>query len=814
MIDLTLKRICNTTFANLYEDFLIEFDMNKTKYQKILSIAVVLINSDDKFVKQLGYRIIVIYCNQTLDYKPLYEISLNFGLIPITKFISSMSNYSEKETFYTELNSSFIETFFSENIYKSVEQDELTEFYFENINSTVSIVAPTSYGKTDLILSTLKKCKNKNVCIITPTKSLLAQTKMRIMHSKINGVKKIITHPEMFNENDENILAVLTQERLLRLLKITSELYFDVIIVDEAHGLLSDNDRSVLLASVIILLEKRNSNSVFKFLTPFLCKPENLNIKFTDYLIESFSVSEYIKTEKYYIYNVKENILRCYDQFLNFFIEIDIPYFKDDIDFIKRKKARKNIVYLNKPRDIEEFSLRLETNLNELTSEMIKRACKDISEYIHPNYDLIKCLRKGIIYHHGCVPDSVRLYIERLYSKIDDIEYVVTSSTLLEGVNLPAERMFVLDNKKGPSNLTPSNFKNLIGRVCRFSEIFNSDYNDLKKLEPEIYLVVGSYYSKSANVDKFLCNCAKVDKKIVDDLKNPLLVNTSINDQNQEKYNNSQEFLENYENGTIDNYKQRIVKTEVGRSCFLNNINEFDVFDYEKEINRKVQIYKHEDLLIGEVNSLFETIYELFLENISNDSSQKGHQNLLRFQYQETRNFYCMFLSWRIRSASYSEMINSFIRHWSNLIEEKKDTLVYVGRWGDAKRNGHRELWTDIKYKSINQRINLAIVRIKEEQDFLDNIMIKYVEVLNDLKFLEEKFYLKIKYGTDNDQKITLLKNGLSLSLANLLIEDYEDYILIDTRNSTVSFDEELIEKMLENKENQVLIYEAEYSIK
>ena len=32
------------------------------------------------------------------------------------------------------------------------------------------------------------------------------------------------------------------------------------------------------------------------------------------------------------------------------------------------------------------------------------------------------------------------------------------------------------------------------------------------------------------------------------------------------------------------------------------------------------------------------------------------------------------------------------------------------------------------------------------EQDFLDNVIIKYVEVLNDMELLEENLYLNIKY--------------------------------------------------------------------
>ncbi|MEH7336930.1 DNA helicase, partial [Neobacillus drentensis] len=152
--------------------------------------------------------------------------------------------------------------------------------------------------------------------------------------------------------------------------------------------------------------------------------------------------------------------------------------------------------------------------------------------------------------------------------------------------------------------------------------------------------------------------------------------------------------------------------------------------------------------------------------------------NLWRLSYQEARNFYKMFLDWRIKSASYREMISSFIGYWKSLVEKGKDTDVFVGRWGDkTKYNGYKQLWTDIKSKTHKERVNLAIVRIKEEQDFLDNIFIKFIEVIKDLKLIDKDLYERIKYGTNDKSKITLIKNGLSLTLVNLLIKEYHQYM-------------------------------------
>lgn len=49
----------------------------------------------------------------------------------------------------------------------------------------------------------------------------------------------------MYNGTETSLVAVLTQERLLRLLKMQPDLSFDFIVVDEAHGLLNDDTREV-----------------------------------------------------------------------------------------------------------------------------------------------------------------------------------------------------------------------------------------------------------------------------------------------------------------------------------------------------------------------------------------------------------------------------------------------------------------------------------------------------------------------------------------------------------------------------------------
>ena len=159
-----------------------------------------------------------------------------------------------------------------------------------------------------------------------------------------------------------------------------------------------------------------------------------------------------------------------------------------------------------------------------------------------------------------------------------------------------------------------------------------------------------------------------------------------------------------------------------------------------------------------------------------------------------------------MRNASFAEMIGRFLEYWGRV----DDTLVYVDKWGDTARPGaHRQRWVDISTKTGKEKVNLAIVRIKEEQDFFDNQILKFVEVLNDLEMLEGEFYAKIKYGTINAIKITLMKNGFSAGLSSVLLEKYSEFLVVDVEENTVLLDQAVIAEMKNSGENRIYVFEA-----
>ena len=159
---LTLKKLYNTGFPDLYYKFLKQEIVDESDLEKILSLALYFVCLDDEELIKLGYRLFILYSKYTYDYKPLYEVSLNKGLIPISHFISDVLEYDEQYgNSYTFFNNLESKLYISNNVYRTIGQLELTKSVNLNLNKSQIIVAPTSYGKTELILSFVEKFQDK-----------------------------------------------------------------------------------------------------------------------------------------------------------------------------------------------------------------------------------------------------------------------------------------------------------------------------------------------------------------------------------------------------------------------------------------------------------------------------------------------------------------------------------------------------------------------------------------------------------------------------------------------------------------------------
>ena len=104
-------------------------------------------------------------------------------------------------------------------------------------------------------------------------------------------------------------------------------------------------------------------------------------------------------------------------------------------------------------------------------------------------------------------------------------------------------------------------------------------------------------------------------------------------------------------------------------------------------------------------------------------------------------------------------------------------------------------------------------MKIKEEQDFVENTLLRFIEVFKDCNVIDDTFYNKMKYGTDNKSLICLLKNGFSITAAKLLVTQYSSFLQFDLQNELVCVDKSIIDKMKLDNVNDILVFEVENNI-
>lgn len=812
-VDLTLRRVrdsrnlAGSNFADLYTKLITGVGMTDVEYVDILRFGVFMSRSSDDAVQRLGYRIFLQYGETTGDYEPLRHVAQSRDLIPLVAAIERLhpelvEDSSLAEVFFAAHATNFADSGTLQPIYRTRGQMELREF--NSRESDAVVVAPTSYGKSEMLIEKVASNLQARTCVLVPSRALIAQTRANIVaDDRVRASRiRVLTHPDAFND-DDRFIAVMTQERLQRLLVENPHLMLDQLLVDEAHNLLSVDTRAVDLSQVILIARSRNAGLAVTYYTPFIASPQNLrHIDGADEATQVKAVNEHVKIERFMITSPGERY-RLYDQFLNDVYELDDEAPADEVAVVLQAGGHRNLVYVNRPKDAQDLAARLASQRPEVElSVQATRAVAAIADLIDPRYSLIEAIKHGVMFHHSQVPDSLRLYIEELFREDDspDPRFLVTTSTLLEGVNTPADRLIMMTGVRGRANLSRSAFRNLVGRVGRFREVFSPSRQDLTLLQPQIHLVPSSYSRSNWNVESFLSSVANVASMIEDDVRNPLLEHA----EDTSERHAALEYLENIESGVTAVVGARIATTEVGRLCFRLGVHDFDIIETEETLQERVDA-RLNDEPIDEVDTLLDAVVDIFLEGIELPDGD----DLARIRDTGgARRFYAMFLEWRSRNEPFRRIISHFVRYWSNLTDE----YVYVGhRWGEVTYGGgFRELFVQMRTKSRAQLVNLAVVKIKEEQDFVDFRLLKYIEILFSLGLVSESLYFRIKYGTDDEYLITLLRNGFSPELARLVKDEYSRLVVVNIPLNHVFVLPGLPDAMGRDDRNAILAYEAQ----
>lgn len=383
-----------------------------------------------------------------------------------------------------------------------------TVYDAHKINDTISISAPTSAGKSFILCNILLEellTANKNIVYLVPTRALISQveTDLRelIKANQLEQVVNISTVPQQDNtsENISNIF-IFTQERLHWFLADNPNIPLHLLIVDEAHKI-EDGSRGILLQQKIEEVVKHNSDIKVYFSSPFTSNPEILLDNVHNNSQKDKVNTQFVAVNQNLIYVTqyprKSKIWQLYICTIEKLILIGTLTLKDrptgelkKIALISEQLAEcesGSLIYCNGAAEAEEISLLLYNNITQepIPSE-IAELIKLVKSTIHSKYALAKVLERGVAFHYGNMPLLIRQEIEKLFTK-GKIKYLVCTSTLLEGVNLPAKSIVIRKPTRGRNKpLNANDFWNLAGRAGRWGKEFSGN---IICIEPNLWKI-------------------------------------------------------------------------------------------------------------------------------------------------------------------------------------------------------------------------------------------------------------------------------------------------------------------------------------
>ncbi|RRZ92322.1 DEAD/DEAH box helicase [Erwinia sp. 198] len=492
--------------------------LNETEIYKLLSYAslISLSSDDNELIK--AYEII----SRVIEVSEIYSE----GVIAAADIVlSRIGNFPGRKLMRDRFNSGLepkLNMHLSfERIAREAENlhegHELTDFQYNLLSSlknaeSLSVSAPTSAGKSFVLtLNTLRSIRdNPKGCIvyIVPTRALISETSSNLRREcRKAGLDGVIirTSPVTveYNKVKNGVVYVLTQERLISLL---SDMYdypnssINLLLIDEAHEI-QKGKRGIILQNAIELAIEMNPNINLMFSSPLISNPK--------YFLSLFKKERHGLALTETISPVAQNILlvnkvkgkvkgisvsALFDR-----DRVEIGEFDIGFSFRGNKVEQKAsfskyvaesggsvIIFESNPADAEAIAICLSGKLTKavLRDEFVN-FIDFVRKEIHLDYPLAACLEAGVAFHYGNMPSIIRNGVEHFF-KEGDVKYIICTSTLLQGVNLPAKHIILENPKSGTEPMSRSDFQNLSGRAGRLMREFHGNVWCLRADEWEL----------------------------------------------------------------------------------------------------------------------------------------------------------------------------------------------------------------------------------------------------------------------------------------------------------------------------------------
>lgn len=678
-------------------------------------------------------------------------------------------------------------------------------------NRFYSFSAPTSMGKTfvitNFIRSKIKNGSKENFVIIVPTRALLSEIANKMINefSDILGVgkHKVITAMASL-QNNENFIAVLTPERLYYALLKQPFIKYKYIFIDEAHKISDKDKRSIVYYKLLDMLKSHEDINIY-FSSPVIPNPD-IYLELTNYYSlsnnhangQSFEFSPVVQNKicidivnkRYSIINnlSKENV-DCGDLPMNITDKMSA--------LIAIGKNKRNLVYVSSANKAINYAMQLSkiyTCESDEGQDELERVAKLIEQKIHKEYYLANLIRKRVAYHIGALPAEVRANIEYLIrNKI--IRYCFCTSTLLEGVNVPVDNLFVFDNKKANTKMSEVDAFNLMGRAGR---VTLNEYGN-------VFLFVGEGGTKSYYDDvllKPLPNQTLLPSKALKQSSKRYIVEILLKGRTNllemgEKYSDRGFTETTYEYATkclnmllhdICNQNDSYIVRDFRKEKVLSPQNIIDIrkrfggiFSKDDDINlsarQKESLYK----AVKERNLNYPKTFDYnmclsFLTQLSSILRWDIYEKETLGKGQSIR-YYTVILTQWMQSRGLHEIIRGAIEYYQqnggNLVSfEPEYHLEPYNNSAKHKNQVINEVMKDLEHV-INYKLSMYFLRLSE-------VIVK----IHGKAALENDWYEYVEYGTCNNEIILLQKYGFLREEVLLLLKpNYSNFIWIDKQS-------------------------------
>ncbi|OMD49476.1 hypothetical protein BSK56_08980 [Paenibacillus borealis] len=574
-----------------------KIEMNELK--KAGWVASILSDSNKDIHKQraqiFGSLLYLLYSDDVNCNKMSYVIFSRTGNLLATKFLSVLydsdskqnpSHIKFKHEFGTVLD---FEVGFkrNENIIDLNQESIITTDFQKKLWGSlfgpnhISISAPTSSGKSFIIQSYIKYkfeiLEKFNVLYIIPSKALLNQVSeqfRRILNKEIMIKTAFINNQVNYDKpNYDKLMYVLTPERCLNLLNQKNDSFSpDFIFIDEIQNIEDEEGRGVLLEYVLGDLSKIWPKATITTAGP--------NISNSDVLFSNIFNKECVENETSLspVFQIKAIVspnfignhldlkvasLQNKNQRLNISVPVDFNVKQvtnsNSGTFLSKVVKRiadgeQSIIYSPRTDFAEKWALEHLNTLESKASNTLRELIEYLKEEIHPKYYLVKCLEYRVAFHHSKLPELVRKEIESLFDS-GEILYLYCTSTLIQGVNLPAKNLFLISPRKRSEKLSPFEFGNLIGRAGRIKDsLYGSIYYVAKDNGDEV--LAEKYFSENYQKDVVLASSKS--------LKKDNFIETELKDRTLDSNKNKSGY-------TITLLKHKYLSGENELETYLNN---------------------------------------------------------------------------------------------------------------------------------------------------------------------------------------------------------------------------------------------------